>query len=99
MIIKYSYCLFFSLFFIHGCSSVNNLHTNTADFSNDADAEKSKGILGTDGSFKSMENDPILKSTHDILQSAPAITQVSVNKQLDHYLEKNTKKNEYSDVW
>ena len=99
MIIKYSYCLFFSLFFIHGCSSVNNLHTNTADFSNDADAEKSKGILGTDGSFKSMENDPILKSTHDILQSAPAITHVSVNKQLDHYLEKNTKKNEYSDVW
>ena len=99
MIIKYSYCLFFSLFFIHGCSSVNNLHTNAADFSNDADAEESKGILGTDGSFKSMENDPILKSTHDILQSAPAITQVSVNKQLDHYLEKNTKKNEYSDVW
>ena len=99
MIIKYSYCLFFSLFFIHGCSSVNNLHTNTADFSNDAYAEKSKGILGTDGSFKSMENDPMLKSTHDILQSAPAITHVSVNKQLDHYLEKNTKKNEYSDVW
>lgn len=99
MIIKYSYCLFFSLFFIHGCSSVNNLHTNTADFSNDADAEESKGILATDGSFKSMENDPILKSTHDILQSVPAITQVSVNKQLDHYLEKNTKKNEYSDVW
>ena len=99
MIIKYSYCLFFSLFFIHGCSSVNNLDTNIADNSNQTESEESTDILGADASLKSMENDPILKSTHEILQSAPPITQVSINKQLDDYLEKNTNKNEYNDVW
>lgn len=99
MIIKYSYCLFFSLFFIHGCSSVNNLDTNIAVNSNQTDSEESTDISDTDASLKSMENDPILKSTHEILQSAPPITQVSINKQLDDYLEKNTNKNEYNDVW
>lgn len=100
MIRKYSCFFFLSLFFIHGCSvnnsSVNNSsavesneHTLETDYLTDIDAEKSEAVVKTD---------PIVKSTLQILESSPPVTQASVEEQMNDYLADNTKP-EFKDIW
>ncbi|MCK5648619.1 MAG: LysM peptidoglycan-binding domain-containing protein [Gammaproteobacteria bacterium] len=100
MTIKY-FCFFcLTLFFVHGCAlnntSVNNSssaesneHTLESDYLTDIDAQDSRAVAAAD---------PILKSTLQILESSPPVTQASVDEQMNDYLADNTK-SEFKDIW
>jgi len=84
IIIKPYYCLFLALFFIQGCSSLNNISNNAAAQENNPSLSSTQEVL---------------QSTQEILQAAPPLTQISINQQIDTYLSGNNKKSEYNDVW
>ncbi len=101
MNIKFYILIYLSLFVIHGCSSLNDEvlikssdNSSSSDYLTDIDDQKPE---------KNDDIDPILKSTHDILESA------SKNQEnLDDSFEIDTEQNnapssslkqQYEDVW
>ncbi|MCW8930225.1 MAG: LysM peptidoglycan-binding domain-containing protein [Gammaproteobacteria bacterium] len=98
MNLKFYLFLIFILFLVQGCSSlthdsVNDPTTTDKDYLSDINTEESEQLSPVD---------PIIESTHDILQSSP-VSQASINKNIDDYLTNNTNNAEntpkHNDVW
>lgn len=105
MNIKLFILTYLSLFLIQGCTTLDEQLLNKAGES--ADSSSYLTDIDVQTPEKTENIDPILKSTHDILEST-SVSQNNINENIDEYLDKNAVqskgqsapiKPQYEDVW
>ena len=103
---KSSLFLFFILFFLNGCSSISkNEAIETNDANNIVDSSGKHNFLidifsKLQGKTETQDKtDPVLESTHLILQSTAEMTQANVQEQMNDYLLNEPLETQFDDVW